>query len=562
MKKKKISDQQLTFIESELKTGDAKAKKVALQNLASLHRQGGFIAGDRIASIETQIVSLLLVIGQDKKVVRWGLNALAQCGRWTTCQRYIESAIGIYSGDPEIEAAGAAALCKLISAHTNDIEALNKIDPRIWKLAALQTSDPKRIDLTGIKINIERDDVEILKLALITIGVNRDIEHLFDPRHSNGTFVRELCSHDDPIVQQYSVWAVTENARLDLEHLGLSFDKIETLRPNVQSKMYQLAAQRLPEPRRRLDLIVQGSYAHSIEAREGLAKGVRNGYFDGLESAILPWFQQETERVIRGNLAEHIAAYASECGPYQDVALQAFEEDKTLRERILLGAEGTPLYGQLKSHQEPDLFSRIGDEEDLTRILRAAREAKSMPKKTVCMLLASPQDEQPLRLDEEVRDSFQKLKLVNSPSVEIDLRTEWAVKLSELTDHLLNYKPQIVHFSGHGGGGAIFVENQVGEAVPLTADGLAGLVDAVGNIECVVLNACNSADLSAATHQHVRVVIGCDDTIDDAAAITFTKSFYRSLAHGRDYQQSFKIAVADVNAQHGIDEARKYKILS
>ncbi len=63
MKRKKIGDQQLAFIESELKYGDAKAKKTALQKLASLYRQGGFIAGDRIASIESQIVSLLLIIG-------------------------------------------------------------------------------------------------------------------------------------------------------------------------------------------------------------------------------------------------------------------------------------------------------------------------------------------------------------------------------------------------------------------------------------------------------------------------------------------------------------------
>src|ERR1700734_318980 len=112
MKRRKISDQQVAFVESELKHGDARAKKVALQRLSAQYRQGGFISGDRIGGVEAQIVSLLLVIGQDRKVVRWGLNALAQCGRWSTCQHYIEAAIRLYVGDPEIEAAGAAALCK------------------------------------------------------------------------------------------------------------------------------------------------------------------------------------------------------------------------------------------------------------------------------------------------------------------------------------------------------------------------------------------------------------------------------------------------------------------
>lgn len=560
MKKRKISDQQIAFIESELEHGDAKARKTALQNLASLCRRGGFVASDRIPSLESRITSLLLVIGQDKKVVRWGLNALAQFGRWATCQRYVESAILWYSGEPEIEAAGAAALCKMLAGHTRDIEALNRIDPRIWKLAALQTCDPERIDLSDVRINVEQDDKDILKLALIPIGVNKDIEHLFHPRHSNGTFVRELCAHDDPIVQQYSVWAVTENARLGLEHLGLSFDHVERLPINVQSKMYQLGAQRILDPRCRLDLIVRGSYAHSAEAREGVAKGVRQHYFDGLESAVLPWLQQETAPIVRGNLAEHIAAYSMDCGPYMDAALQLYEEDPSLRTRIFLGAEGTALYGRLKSQQEPDLFTLIGDEGNLARILKAARKAKAMPKKTVCMLLASPRGSKPLRLDEEVRDALQKLKLVDEPSVDIEMRPEWAIKLSEITDHLLNAKPQILHFSGHGGGGAILVEDELGLATPLSGDGLAALIEAVGNIECVVLNACHSADLSGATTAHTRVVIGCDESILDVAAITFTRSFYRALAHGRDYESSFKIAVADVRVQNGNDEADKYKI--
>jgi hypothetical protein len=440
--KKKISDQQIAFIEFELRTGDAKAKKAALQLLSSLYRKGGTIGFNHLEDVERQIVSLLLIVGQDKKVVRWGLNALAQCGRWQTCQNYIESALSLYAGDPEIEAAGTAALCSMLHKNTDEIEALQRIDPKIWKLAALQTSGPKRIDLSGIQIDIGRDDKEILKLALITIGVNKDIEHLFHPKHSNGTFVRELCQHDDRIVQQYSVWAVTENVRLNLQHLGLKFDEIERLPENVQSKMYQLVAQRFPDLRRRLDLISEGSYSNSLEAREGLAKGVRHSYFEGLETAVIPWFGQETSSVIRGALAEHMAAYSGECGPYSDVIRQAYDESENLRSRILLGAEGTSLYGELKTQEEPNLLSLLGHA-DLPAMVKAAQRQRSVPKKTVCMLLVSPRGEPALRLDEEVRDTLQKLKAVEQPAVDIEIRTEWAVKRKEFTDHLLNVKPQI-----------------------------------------------------------------------------------------------------------------------
>jgi hypothetical protein len=558
--REKIGDQQIAFLEFELTQGDAKTKKSALQNLAALYRRGSYLPQDKLGAIEGRINALLLVIGQDRKVVRWGLNALAQCGRWTNCQHYIETALSLYKGDPEIEAAGVAALCRLLRGHTDEIEALRQIDPKLWKLAALQTRDVKDIDLNGLRIDIGRDDKEILKLSLIIIGVNRDIEHLFHPRHSNGTFVKELCSHEDIIVQQYSVWAVTENSKLSLADLGLSFSEVGRLSPNVQSKMYQLAAQRHPDMRLRLDLIAEGSSSRNEEAREGVSKGIRDHYFDGLEEIVVPWIGQETSKGIRGILIEHVARNSDKCGPYRDLSLQIFEDEPGARSRLLLGAEGKPLYRELKASQDRDLLSFIVNPKDLAEMVRAAQVTKIKPKKTVCMLMASPRGEKHLRLDEEVRDALQKVKLVKEPEVTIEIISEWAVRLSDVTDHLLNAKPQIVHFSGHGGGGNIFVENALGKAQPLSADGLAGLIGAVGNIECVVLNACYTDDMSSAVKKHVKVVIGCDGTIDDKAAIIFTNSFYRTLSHGRSFEESFKMATADVLAQIGASEANKYKI--
>jgi len=274
----------------------------------------------------------------------------------------------------------------------------------------------------------------------------------------------------------------------------------------------------------------------------------------------LPWLEQETTPAIRGSLVEHISEFSDECGPYLDKALQAYDEEEGLRSRILLGAEGKPLYGQLKSQKGPDLFSQLGEEGDLAQALRNAKKASTMPKKTVCMLLASPRGTEPLRLDQEVRDALQKLKNVETPTVQIDLRLALAAKQSEIMDHLLNSRPQIIHFSGHGGGGMIFFEDEIGTSSPVTADGLAAIVDALGSVECVVLNACNSSDLATATKAHVKFVIGCNDTINDDAAVTFTRSFYRTLAHGRDYSESYKVAIADVRLQHGADEADKYNI--
>ena len=77
----------------------------------------------------------------------------------------------------------------------SEIEALRDIDPVVWKLAALQNTDPRKINLSGIRIDVYNADERVLRLALITVGLNRDIENLFHPKHSNSEFVRHLGQH-------------------------------------------------------------------------------------------------------------------------------------------------------------------------------------------------------------------------------------------------------------------------------------------------------------------------------------------------------------------------------
>jgi hypothetical protein len=234
----KISSQQIAFIRYDLERGDAKRKKVALQDLCSLYRKRHFLPFEELDGFEAVINGLVLQPDQDLKVVRWCLNALARLGCLKSSRTYVKLALRQYRGDPEIEAAGVAALCHMHRGSVADIEALQQIDPVTWKLAALQNTDPQKIELNGLSIDIYKADPAVLRLALITVGLNRDIENLFHPKHSNSAFVRHLGQHPDDVVQQYSIWAVIENRKLVFEDLGVPLDRIENLRPNVQSKLY------------------------------------------------------------------------------------------------------------------------------------------------------------------------------------------------------------------------------------------------------------------------------------------------------------------------------------
>ena len=242
----------------------------------------------------------------------------------------------------------------------DDITALQQLDPAVWKLAALQNTDPKKLELGSLNINIERAPPAVLRLALITVGLNKDIENLFHPKHANNEFVRNLGLHDDDIVQQYSVWSVIENRKLEFSDLGIPLHLIDRVRPNVQAKLYQLVAERDPDLHRRLDITSRGSIEAPDDGREGLAKGVRGHYYDGLEAVTIEWFRQEQHNPVRELLAEHFARFSKACQLYDDLATQIYEVEPSLRNRVLLGAEGKPLYGRPMGSMETDLLTGLG----------------------------------------------------------------------------------------------------------------------------------------------------------------------------------------------------------
>lgn len=141
-------------------------------------------------------------------------------------------------------------------------------------------------------------------------------------------------------------------------------------------------------------------------------------------------------------------------------------------------------------------------------------------------------------------------------------RKQWAVRRAhdQLQREILNSRPDVLHFSGHGDSGLLVFEDTAGKAVAVSGDDLAGLVELVSTIKCVVLNACFSDSVSKLISPHVEAVIGCDVSIGDTAAILFTRAFYRALAHGESYQQSYLLAKNDLKLNGQGKEAEKYTI--
>jgi len=124
---------------------------------------------------------------------------------------------------------------------------------------------------------------------------------------------------------------------------------------------------------------------------------------------------------------------------------------------------------------------------------------------------------------------------------EIQFECKFAVRVRDLRRGLLDIKPHIVHFSGHGSGSdGIVLENDEGESVLVGRDALANLFALhKESVRCVVLNACYSKEQAEAICQHIPFVIGMSSSVDDASAAAFAVGFYDAIGAGRTYGEAF-----------------------
>ena len=162
---------------------------------------------------------------------------------------------------------------------------------------------------------------------------------------------------------------------------------------------------------------------------------------------------------------------------------------------------------------------------------------------TVLMLSANPKQTDRLRLDEERREVEAGLIERSQLRDRFRLITKVAVRPRDVQRAMLDYSPQIVHFSGHGTGEAgLMLEDEAGNSKLVQAEALADLFALFADqLQCVVLNACYSKVQATAIAQHIPYVIGMSGEIGDRAAIEFAVAFYDALGAGRDVEFAYQL---------------------
>lgn len=325
-------------------------------------RRGQRILPRDLISVEQTVVGVLGTRGADEKIRRWALNALAQFGHRQYSLEPVKDALVRYRDDPQTAASAIAAIYKLAPEPDKLLAGMDTFDPLMEKLAALQHVSPSKLNLKNVIVDVEKSDPEHLKLGLVVVGLDRAPPNLFHPRHSNSEIVRALGGHHNNIVSQYSVWAITENPNLGLSDLGVNIKDVESQPANVRSWIYKLIVISSGNIEKHIDFIELGSRDLETEARLGLAEGLRDTFFDGIEPLVLDWFGAEDDLEIQHHLLDHMVRQCEKCLTYERFAKEIYESEKpnsAIRKRMEANSSGTKLYREFKSialDDNADLF--------------------------------------------------------------------------------------------------------------------------------------------------------------------------------------------------------------
>ncbi len=169
----------------------------------------------------------------------------------------------------------------------------------------------------------------------------------------------------------------------------------------------------------------------------------------------------------------------------------------------------------------------------------------------ILMFAANPLSTPQLALDSEAREIEEKIRLSRDRD-SFEIVTRWAVRPADLLRFLNEFRPHIVHFSGHGSHDGIVLSAGDGAAQTVSTAALAEMFRVMrDNIRVVMLNACYTASQAEAIGAHIDYIVGMRTSVADTSATVFAAAFYSALGYGRKVTEAFEQAVAAIML-HGL----------
>lgn len=162
----------------------------------------------------------------------------------------------------------------------------------------------------------------------------------------------------------------------------------------------------------------------------------------------------------------------------------------------------------------------------------------------VLVLTSNPHGD--LRLDREQKRIRQAVKAaVHRDWIEFDFRP--AATPDDLLDGLTEFRPHMVHFSGHSNEEVVVMEEDLdmeNDGRDITKAVLARALKSVDTPPSVILlNSCKSAhQLEVLVEQAIPFAVGMMGSIDDVDAVAFAARFYAAIANGQSLGSAVQVA--------------------
>ncbi len=237
-----------------------------------------------------------------------------------------------------------------------------------------------------------------------------------------------------------------------------------------------------------------------------------------------------------------------------------FGEHEALRVSALRFSDNIKEHYESNKRLEPDIcgiciFISVTTEElndcNFFSYLEKKNAQMNRVNRNILFLAASPVNIVQIRVDEEARDIRERLRMSTERDT-FNFVTCEAVRARDITQAMLDYKPYVAHFSGHGtSNGDICVEDNYGNTKQIDKDALSDLFRLTSaTTKCVILNACYSEQQAVKISENIDYVIGMNNKIGDGAAISFSVGFYMALGSGKSITEAYEIGCVQI----GLDD--------
>ncbi|GGK97346.1 hypothetical protein Sme01_35860 [Sphaerisporangium melleum] len=163
----------------------------------------------------------------------------------------------------------------------------------------------------------------------------------------------------------------------------------------------------------------------------------------------------------------------------------------------------------------------------------------------VLLVGASPDEDDPLRADRELREIRAAARLGH-----LEVSAVLAAELADLRA-VLRERPDLLHLSTHGDGTHLYFETRIGDGQRVEASEVAGALARYRDTDQVkmaglILQSCEGAAVAARFLDVAEVVIAHRGPLDDACAVLFTRRLYEELLDTPELAPAARQAAEDV----------------